>query len=581
LLDSDTNLLDNATALVDSNDDGTPDSLAFDSVANVIGTSIQPATESFDFTVTSETLRVLQQTQDLNADIEGNTYTFSFEGLVGGTGRVGARIEFLDSAGAQVGADNDSALSTPTSFAEPDSPEDRVKMTATAPATAEQVRVSAICHNSAAGDGTYKVRRFQLEEATAPTRYVCPTEQVSNDPALAFGGFAPIFIHGDAEAPVELTFAPTGGSVIEAMVSYRGSEGRGGGNSVADLFNRAGLMQFSGTADGDASGGEVGTAARQTITSNLDALRGDWRVLARYPSLAVGNDLGLRWGAGLLDPAPEKNLTLTGRVATADADLDLGRITIPEAGELEGIVLHPSANPPSVDYLLLVPAERVSRLVVLPASRQSSLDGVTEGGGDVILDANAEQTTYTVTRVTGERYRAMLRYSIEDAGASTDLDLTLRTGSGAGWATIATATVTGAVDDENNAQVVLEGVATGGVGTDLQLLVVLTTAGGATVTVHEIILEHLPTVGSTRLLRSDPEWGPDREPRTHVLNASEQFVVEAGLRGGETPLRATPGLGAVFSRLYDVRGGNTDTEPASVLTRAWTLRHRYYPRYLT
>ncbi|MGH2710622.1 MAG: hypothetical protein ACRDH9_05395, partial [Actinomycetota bacterium] len=42
LLDSDTNLLDNATALVDSNDDGTPDSLAFDSVANVIGTSIQP-----------------------------------------------------------------------------------------------------------------------------------------------------------------------------------------------------------------------------------------------------------------------------------------------------------------------------------------------------------------------------------------------------------------------------------------------------------------------------------------------------------------------------------------------------------
>lgn len=239
-LSSDTNKLTNAMLMYDQSGtdgavDGRPDSWIWRTILGVTDAtpisaeSTGDTNDGYGFTMAATSVRDL--TQDVLSGVApGDVWSGQFVFVAGVDITAKVAIQFLNS-GALVGAE---IVSAPLLG---NGSEQRLTVTSAAPATfSNQVRVKVRIENTNAAARTCILRRVQLEEAAAASRFRSGTETIPNDPALSRGRNYHFWNDGEASVPVKtVATMDTGATVQASLVGKRSQHGVIGLRRMGDL----------------------------------------------------------------------------------------------------------------------------------------------------------------------------------------------------------------------------------------------------------------------------------------------------------------------------------------------------------
>jgi hypothetical protein len=262
-LDPALNLLTNATLLIDSGGNGTPDGWTHDAGTD----SIVAAQEAYQ---SSHTAAVDLIHQDFSVGANG-TYTVSgYARLVSGSGTGAIRVASVGGSGS-----SDSASITSSTW-------QRFTATVTTTGATTAIRVS-LRQATASGTTVLQFRNVQLQTGSTASTFRCSAQTIANDPTTASGGrLLPIWIDGDALVPVKFK-AQLGASsnTAKVAVASRLSHGVLGKRYLADLLNRSYFKAVS-------AGTKIGTAATVTDSTSIGGSKLVEQMPAQYV-LANGN----------------------------------------------------------------------------------------------------------------------------------------------------------------------------------------------------------------------------------------------------------------------------------------------------
>lgn len=437
--------------------------------------------------------------------------------------------------------------------------------------------------------------------------------------ARGAGRTVPLVIHGDEETPVEVSFkGRDNGLTTQFMVSSRSNEGLTGFRRIPHLLNKVRAFDLStGTVSGSASvvhdqnalGGKAikrpysttrYRLVRYTITdaNTLEALRGEWDVIIRLGSHGQQGAFRaqMRYVPSVLDPSiftqSERLLDwreLLGRQWVPYSELNMGRVTVPETGNLSGLAfdfwtrVDQSSGYGAKDSttgvymdatMLLVPTDTMA--TILPsvggkqtflASEETSSNGTLETDTIHILQDSTDWVQYDLGVIPAGRWRATVTYtpvnvtgtpSIEirrNSGATTirSRPLTLLQSEGIPRA------VEFDADGTNNYQIRVTGPTTG------------------ELTVIQVEAVFIDKLGSGETLRSNFE--DVSLPRVEKLDTNGKFVARGKVAHGGTPLRVEPGLVAVYAAAYGPQFYGIVNAPRSDVERSVEFGYEYEPRY--
>jgi len=344
-LDSAVNVLSNPMMVSDQGGadgavDGTADGWAFRTTAGVLdtvgisGQSTGGVGDGQTFIIATATTKDF--TQDVVTGVTaGDVFSGQFVFFADSGITASVAIQYLTGAAVLLGAET---VSAPVIG---NGKEQRLTVTsAAAPATSAQVRIKLRIQNTSGVSKTVVLRRAQLEEAAAATRFRVSTASVPNDPAVPRGRNLIFWNDGEASVPVRVSVKMDGGSTVQAsIIGKRSQFGVTGLRRIGDLQEtRYAQTEASqrgwtvtlgvettnpgGGPDADASGVTANNFVRIAHTTNpatsqkrvtfsrttkLDSLRGRFKVFGRFRPPTVPKQFAVRmkWSPSLASPAIE------------------------------------------------------------------------------------------------------------------------------------------------------------------------------------------------------------------------------------------------------------------------------------
>lgn len=601
-----------------------PDGWSWSSAANITADAMDAAHEAYSFAIATTGARTLKSTQITGVAVPGDIWTGQIEASASDsvTARAALRLTALQSDGTTVTGTWDSA---PVQLSPV--PQRITVTTGALPALTARLRLDLAFTNLSATSVTVYVGKGQVEKSSVPSLFRAPPSSVANNPGSSGGRGAYVFIQGDAPAPVRVEAkADASAKLTDLIVAARGSGGTKGTNAVALFGSGAHVLQLEGgtltndtatTTDGSASGPGANVAqctyasnptvmakrVRLTSTAFLATRRGRFKVYMRCKSTAAAaHVVQLRWGASAQDPPPLSLAEVshnTTDVTTFDyVDLYMGTITIPDTlTSLTQLTFEIYARMDSgtgnlrMDFLSLVPADRVGRLYVPPGSSElwlgnqlvtpTSPGGLTAGdvfSNNTLVQLDTQNNAAATPPTGGVTYGAvrnvwevdLTTYSATQVGAkigeirvrnvtdSTNVfTLDVKRKSGQNWY-------------RRIVRVQFDGVAAKAY--QLQVVYTITTAAGELIDVYSVNHEVSPFIASGEWLRSDPARGA-----LEHLNSAKEYLGPV-YQDGQSLLWLDPGLNFVYVHSADILDAGYN-EPNSVLTRVPELRYTYSPRW--
>jgi len=378
-LDSTVNVLENATLLMDTNQDGVPGGWT-----SAAGTHTIVATD--DAYQNSHTAAANLITQNYTTTTN-TSYTVSADvRRISGSGAGGIRVSSVGGTGSADSPNVTSAAWT------------RVSATVTTSGATTAIQV-ALRQASASGTTVLQFRNVQLEAGSAASAFRVGVFAGSINPLTAGKGRTfPVYVNGTARTPARIQVQPSALSVFKPI--HYGTTARGpvpGSGSFSSWLNAAagGTFQLStwvvgsdtaAISDTALSGGNglqttfAGTAAmalraRFTIADAgiLNALRGrSWRVLVRARPTTTGTfqvQFDHKWGSDLGSTSIGSRMAPVSWTwsnnTTVAAEVDLGVVRFPdtpainagigiEAGRVSGTGFI------NWDFVQFIPADRYS-----------------------------------------------------------------------------------------------------------------------------------------------------------------------------------------------------------------------------
>jgi hypothetical protein len=418
---------------------------------------------------------------------------------------------------------------------------------------------------------------------------------VSNDPAVAGARFLTVNVGSGARTAVDLTLAPTAGSVQEIMVAAGKGSGtrflQGEDSSIAS--STEGTNATKPTGDAQASGGSylaiAGVVAeapkprgRWTLTSNVPKgphlvmarLRTQdpttWFLQIRYAPFNTNNR-----AAPYMLPETPFSTNVNGLSVFQYTEIPLGVIDIPDAANALTLDLFArqesgTATTLRVDFLVLVPFEQSA---VVTARHQGA---VTASGLTMTAIGTGTQVTGTDRAVTTQgsggrlsltphsgRFRATWRYSIESPSGADIFRF-----SGPGFThDIQTTT------DDYNKTVAAEFDANGTTTYDLDAVYSTKAAdSNGTLTLHQVSVEYVPAAATGESFRTKPE---DALAFKHDSAGNQTVLLHTA---GKVPLWFDPGDNVLYVAPLDIRGQGLSPYLTSVLGRTLDVSYSYAPR---
>jgi hypothetical protein len=612
-----------STLTRDSNDDGLPDSWAWDSATNISAEVIHAATESFSFAVATGSVRNLQQATGAATAAPGDIWSLAFDAASPSVGsQCQAVIEFL-SAASSVLATHTGTLTTLTSGFQ------RLSVVTTAaPASTDRVRANLRVDNADATSRTIRFHNAMLEKSASPSLFRVKSATVQMDPALTgFAKVLPLYNPGSAPSPCVLEFAPleSGSGVSRILCALRSDESIPGRRSLTDYLNGPFYAQAeatgnnwtvtlgtntTATAIGAAASGSGSDVARIAHTSSptvyakritwtrtvdLDSLRGDTDVYARVKAGAARDfRLQLRWGPGgtALNSLPEVVHDVSSFGSFDWILIKLGTIRLPleTTVTLGTLILEVwtrqnsgTAQNLDVDYLQFVPGEQQALIaisgeagttmtlgkdLVTPVANPA---GGTAGGVSVntlAFDATTDNAGWGSN--TGD-ITAAGRYQVSFA---------LKTGPSSQTIVVRIRNITDSSDTVSktltgNGSLMTTDLSFDAVAGKAYQPQVDDPSGANEWDVRSISVTQVPVVTQNERLRTDPGSVPSRYAVEKV--SSSGTLVETAA-GDVVPFWLPPGLS-----LLVLDSGDATASPyvgaISVLDRTFTVTPTVYPRW--
>lgn len=624
VLRSATNLAGNALLLRDIANVGRPDEWVWASTSNISAESIDADEMAYVFTVATSSTRDLQHTTDPNSVGVGRELAFSFYAkmLAGTVGRARAMIEYLDSADAVIGSAHTGNLTALTSSW------GRVFVTHTpSPTGTVRIRVSIRIENSSAASTTIAVRWAQAEFDGVSMFVPGPQGMNVSSSPPASGVTAPIWVHGNAWAPVALKLRSedNAAKVQEYLVGRRSENGEnrikqpvlyinGAAEVLAndtltnDTFFVTDTLAASGhaaevryTTDGEVYKGRV----RAGLPSDPSAMRGTWDVWLRCKAMGAAiHRIQLRWAASLVTTVPNVNdeveLDTTNATTFAYVMKYLGRVAMPydfdsiQDGAFEVWTKRTSGSTNlRLDELRFVPVDDpepcAARILAPPRSDEVFLATELETPpvqliGDPVWIAGSITSGNQHLRLNdlyegcgtppnaGSPWPAghqVITFHFDPATQGGDLTFQVRVVNVTAGATVRGVSVP-VTPDMTLEPIVVEFDSVTGQSYQAQVVITARTAGH--VTVADITHSTVPFLPQQSAAWTDPETG-----MVARLNSSDQFIMRLGIEGN-VPLWCPPGLSVVYVHAVDIPvNGYEDGE--SVAGRTWSAGIEYAPRY--
>jgi len=620
------NRLQNPTALIDTNDDGTPNSWT----KTASGTpTVASATDSLHFVAGGAAQGLFQGTPAASAAV-GQVWTVSAEVQVA-SGTVALILDWRTAADATI-----SSVTTTQGVGG----WVRIAATGTAPATTDHVRFRI---ESSGAASTFDFRNAQAEQSSSASLFRVAAETLGSDPAsTTLPLLIPVYNPGTAPAPcildVALPDANTAG--VEMDYARLSNEGVMGRNRLADFLNGPNYLQGETTAEGwswavgtdsssvadassgvglGASGGNVlrvthatdpttsKVRATWTRSTRMDCLRGRWVVIARCKAAAARlYHLQLVWGPG---SSPQYSNDEVDHDATLPASyvyvpVNLGEIEFPEelSVALGTITLQlwtrldsGTAANLDVDALWLIPATDTAA-ATLPDGSTQTVNGAALG---TPKDLGAADPTWTAPTYAG--YAPSCNLGVANQGAGWG-DNTNGAFQGVGhhvvvfsWnfpigvgtftykvevanltdnVVVTSQTYTGpATPAHFTLQQEFDGVA----GKAYQPRVVCTVGASLSVVVESITHSVAPTVTQNQRVRTDAGSLPTRND-VEALDSSGNLLFE--MTPTQVPFWVPPGLSLVWVNELDAAPQGY-VENAATNGRTFTVSPTVYRREFT
>lgn len=593
----------NGSLIVDSNNDGRPNSWTWESTSGLSAESIDAATESYQFSSTLTSAAGLQS--NAVAATPGQAWSASAD-IYGDTSNAQSRIvlSFYDAGDVIISSVNGTLTPGTGDFA-------TVSVSGIAPANTAFVRARIIRINVSGSSSVYRFRRAIL--GLGASSFLTAVGAVANDPGLTSGPgrTSLIYIHGSAPAAPIVTWTVDGGSLVEIVVAKYAALSRDGGRRLSDYINTRKFLQAeagtlgantTSTADADASGGNcaqtTGDASLQkrvthVISTKLDTLRGaTWDVWVRVkPTAAATWGLQLRHGEESADRV-ENEIPVVNTATSWDyVDVYLGRMAITDSAvasislELWARRVSGSGNL-RWDFLTFVPVDQPSSVIAkLQAAWGSkvlfpgkdlvaSTNPASPGAGFVVPDGSMQlqhtsHTNYSVgpAPATGLSYTGTRGRAVFDVSITGNQTITVRIRN----ITDSTNTVTQAVSGTGRRKITLDFDGVSGKLYQAQVV----SDGGSTgrATIFSIETMRITPVAAGEKVR----WDSERMVAEH-LDAAGTLLRPLAVIG--TPgLWSEPGLVALYMHYGDLGIIGFD-RPRSILTRAPVVSCTYRPRDL-
>ena len=633
LLNSETNILHNAslwrTSLVFAN---RPRYWAWDSTTGLSDESLAPLLEAYQFVMTGSTARNFEQTTDTGSVSEDDVLSLSFYARCaqGFSARLQLAGRFLDSSGTPLAAEEAGTL---TAVAVADGWV-RFELTMTAaPASTSKVKFTIRVQDSDSNPNTIQLKMAQCEKNAAPTKFVVGPEDMTNSPrALGPAPVVPIYVHGDAWAPVALTLRSfdSDAQVQEFLIGRRSdgtevdvkrvvgylNQGAAAMLSSSSLYNYTSSQTDADAANGNVAEVDYGSDPEPTVMQRRtrvgfyidpDAMRGSWDVWLRCRATDTAkHEVQLRWAASFAGPVPNSNLS-----ATLDARLAedfpfvwvyLGTMAVPyDYPSLQGVALECwSRLVPDddfedgnlrLDFLSFVPIDdpepSLTRVLAPPRSTEQWLGNQLStpatdvtgdptfvaadlgSGGDAIMNADLESVG--TPPATGAEWQVgWQRITFRHTPRSgAEFEVNYR--------------IVNITDDTTVSQ--LTGIALGTSGSQDVVMEFASEAGKlyqaqvwidsrvkGQLRVRSITHETVPFLGQQDAIFTDPETG-----MVAKINSAGEFNSRLESRGA-IPLWCPPGLSVIYVQAVDIPALSY-AEGQSVLDRSWEATVEYAPRY--
>lgn len=341
-IDSDTNKTKNSLFIHEGVTGGRPRDWDWASALDISSESIDAATEAYKFDIATTATRLLQQETPAGSAAQGEIWTFYFYGFVtpGEDVRGVASIQFLDSAGVTLATHDGPITSFETIRPNMSEVSEAISVTTpAAPANMDHIRVSVSISSTTATARTVFLIGAQLEKSSAPSKLVVATETQTNEVTENTDGYpsvAPVFIHGDAPAPVSFRFA-TGTDQSKSPIVALRSRSLVGDKRLLDYLKTTHFAQAEdGTAvvdtalitaatEPDFSPGSGNVGMETTFATNanmvdrvqlrlntlLESRRGAFDVYVRCLQTLAGEvRLQLWWSLSFFFSAPEPEIVL-------------------------------------------------------------------------------------------------------------------------------------------------------------------------------------------------------------------------------------------------------------------------------
>lgn len=396
-------------------------------------------------------------------------------------------------------------------------------------------------------------------------------------------------------ASIESSTTNVYGQTFEKVVSETGKQGVGLKYGATPAQQIVGLI-IPLKATRPALGTE--RRFRREVSTKLDSLRGVHRVLLRVKPLSPGNwTIQLRWAkslgsATITNTAVVRDWTNIGS-ASAWLMLDLGRVILPETGDLAGLALEVWTEAAAAQEYI-----RFGSLFLVPDDVGAVLDSDIADSeswlGSILITPVSNPAGGTAGAVVGtamqlgnvnncgtpnkgawpagvHRFTFHLRNTFTDGEVAVRVVVRNITDS----LDTATAYVTiprrrGGVDGAGTASLYPTLVA--GKTYQAQVDAAIAFVGLGTINVDEIERTPFPALVAREEFATDPAI-----PQVVVRDSSGRLSREAGVAGA-VPDNLEPGLNLLYIDMLDPeRVGFTDAE--SVLTRRGTLAVTHAPRY--
>jgi hypothetical protein len=410
----------------------------------------------------------------------------------------------------------------------------------------------------------------------------------SNTTTKRVGRMVPIWIEGDAPAPVKFELVGDTGARIQSVVMAARS-----GDGIPPYLNGFTLQAedtnltppgsvnappatLTVVSDPDASTGSAvqGTLTtawarflRFTITDQtlLEALRDAFDVRLRFKlSGKQDAELQMRWGDTLTTPAPVTtvpvlhNTNIGGLTTFGYIEKSLGAVALSEKGTLDGLAIEVwarkrdnlAAQTITFDHTALAPTEQRTTLSTPYGSKLMESGTSVNHGSGLGVALWRETWRYSVQNPTSDY---VLRFQIKKGGVVTFSRDIAHT------------------SDVTNATTSIEFDSVSGSAYVAEVVVV---TGTGTLTVHDVFNERVALVEANGKLLSDPSVGVDTVKQ---ISATGRIEGDAAV-GGPVPFWLPPRMSYVYVEVQEPRYGGLYAEQASNNRRAPTLKHSYAPR---